>query len=240
MKAVILEDEQLAANRLQRMLQEVAKDIRVVAVFESIRDTKEYLRKHENINILFLDIHVADGNSFELFNLSDIKSHVIFTTAYDKYAIQAFRKNAVDYLLKPLKKIHLIEAIEKISALNRDDSHFQKSKYKKRIVVNFMSKLTSIKVEDIAYVYSKDRISYFYLNNGDKYASDFKLQDVEKMLDPKFFFRANRQFIIHIDALNQIKKHQASRLKITLNPVINTEIIISTEKTPLFRVWLEK
>lgn len=240
MKALILEDEQLAANRLKRMLKEVAVDIKVVATFESIKDTQEYLMEHTDIDILFLDIHVADGNSFELFNLSDIQSHVIFATAYDKYAIEAFRKNAIDYLLKPLKKIELAEAIEKVSMLNKDDHFLPQEKFKQRIVINFMSKLTSIKVKDIAYVYSKDKISYFYLNQGDKYASDYKLQDIEKMLNPKYFFRANRQFIIHIDALDQIKKHQASRLKITLNPRIDKEIIISTEKTPLFKTWLGK
>ena len=240
MKAVILEDEQLAANRLKRMLKEVAEDIKVVATFESIQDTKDYLIKSDNIDILFLDIHVADGNSFELFDISEVRSHVIFTTAYDKYAIEAFRKNAVDYLLKPLKKDQLAEAIEKVSTLNKDVPFLPTGKYKQRIVVNFMSKLTSIKVDDIAYVYSKDKISYFYLNNGDKYASDFKMQDVEKMLNPRYFYRANRQFIIHIDALDQIKKHQASRLKITLNPSIDKEIVISTDKTPLFKAWLEK
>lgn len=240
MKTIILEDEQLAANRLKRMLKEVAEDIKVVATFESIQDTKDYLSKNDNIDIIFLDIHVADGNSFELFNISKVRSHVIFTTAYDKYAIEAFRKNAVDYLLKPLKKDQLAEAIEKVSTLNNDVPILPTGKYKQRIVVNFMSKLTSIKVEDIAYVYSKDKISYFYLSNGDKYASDFKMQDIEKMLNPGLFFRANRQFIIHIEALYQIKKHQASRLKITLKPAIDKDIVISTDKTPLFKAWLEK
>lgn len=240
MRALILEDEQLAANRLKRMLKEVAEDIKVVATFESIQDTQEYLMKHDDVDILFLDIHVADGNSFELFNRSEVRSHVIFTTAYDKYAIEAFRKNAVDYLLKPLKKNQLAEAIEKVSVLNQDIPFLSTEKFKQRIVVNFMSKLTSLKVEDIAYIYSKDKISYFYLSNGDKYASDFKMHDVENMLNPKYFFRANRQFIIHIDALDQIKKHQASRLKITLKPYIDKDIVISTDKTPLFKAWLEK
>jgi len=240
MKAIILEDEQLAANRLKRMLKEVASDIKVIATFESIADTKDYLNRNSNVDLLFFDIHVADGNSFELFDLANIEGKVIFTTAYDKYAIEAFRKNAIDYLLKPLKKDQLAQAIEKatISAQENQSSH--DSSYRKRIVVNFMSKIQSLKIADIAYIFSLNKISYFYMKNGDRHASDYRLQDLEKILNPNQFFRANRQFIINIDSLDQIRKHQASRLRITLIPHIDKEIVISTDKTPLFKKWLEK
>lgn len=240
MKAIILEDEQFAANRLKRMISEVAADINVVDTFETVEDLADYLSQHDDIDILFLDIHVADGNSFELFRIIDVKSNVIFTTAYDQYAIDAFRKNAIDYLLKPLKKEQLSEAIAKAKPLTPGLLADLSAGYKKRIVIEFMSKLHSVKIEDIAFIYSRNKVSYFHTKDGQRYPSDFKLQDLEELLDPQRFFRANRQIIIHIDAVNTITKHQASRVKITLNPPIDEKIVISTDKTPLFKEWLER
>jgi two-component system, LytTR family, response regulator LytT len=240
MKAIILEDEQLAANRLKRMINEVAPDIKVIATFETIEDTAAYLLNNTDTDLVFLDIHVADGNSFELFRIMDVKSNVIFTTAYDQYAIDAFRTNAIDYLLKPLKKDQLAEAIAKAKPVTRNLLTGFPSRYKKRIVIQFMSKLHSIKTEDIAYIFSKNKVSYFYTKEGQRYPSDFKLQDLEELLDPQSFFRANRQFIINIDAVVGIAKHQASRVKITLVPPIDENIVISTDKTPIFKEWLER
>ncbi len=240
MKAVILEDEQLAAKRLKRLINEVAPDIKIVSTFETVLDTANYLLNNTDVDILFLDIHVADGNSFELFRIIDVKSSVIFTTAYDKYAIEAFRKNATDYLLKPLKKIQLAEAIAKATPINPQLLKDIPSEYKKRIVIQFLSKLYSIKTEDIAYIYSRNKVSYFYTKDGLRYPSDYKLQDLEDLLDAIFFFRVNRQFIINIDAIDNITKHKASRVKITVNPPIEDDIVISTDKTPQFKEWLDR
>lgn len=240
MKAIILEDEQFAANRLKRMISEVVTDINVMAVFETVEELAGYLLENDDLDILFLDIHVADGNSFELFKMIDVKSNVIFTTAYDQYAIDAFRKNAIDYLLKPLKKEELAEAIAKAKPVNASQVADLSSGYKKRIVIQFMSKLHSVKTDDIAYIYSKNKVSYFYTKDGQRYPSDFKLKELEELLDPQHFFRANRQFIVHIDAVQTITKHQASRVKITLEPPIDETIVISTDKTPLFKKWLER
>ncbi|MFT4536414.1 MAG: two-component system response regulator LytT [Saprospiraceae bacterium] len=240
MKAIILEDEQLATNRLLRLIREVAPDVNVVANFESIKDTIEYLDDNDDIDLLFLDIHVADGNSFELFELKQIKGNVVFTTAYNKYAIEAFRKNATDYLLKPIRKEHLVDAIEKAAATSIDHSKNEENKYRNRILIKFMSKIHSLKTADIAYIFSKNKISYFYTKSGDRYPSDIKLLELEEMLDPSLFFRANRQFLIHIDALDKIVRHQGSRLRITLKPIIDEELVISTDKTPFFKEWLEQ
>ena len=240
MNVIIVEDEQLAASRLKRMIHEVAPDIKVVSIFETVEDTASFLSRRNDIEIIFLDIHVADGNSFELFNIIDIKCNVIFTTAYDQYAIEAFRKNATDYLLKPLKKEQLAEAIAKANPVSNKLLNEIKSPYKKRIIIKFMSKLHSIKTNEIAYIFSKNKISYFYMIDGQRYASDYKLQDVEKLLDPSIFFRANRQFIIHIDAVESMTKHQASRIKVAVKPVISETIIISTDKTPVFKEWLNR
>ena len=240
MKAIILEDEKLATNRLKRMLTEVAPDIEVLAAFETVEDTARFLLSNTGIDLLFLDIHVADGKSFELFDLVDVKGSVIFITAYDQYAIDAFRKNAIDYLLKPIKKEQLIEAITRATPVETTLLSEIPSEFKSRILIRFLSKLNSIKVSEISYFFSKNKISYFYTRDGKRYPSDYKMQDLEKMLDPKFFFRVNRQFIIHIDSISQIKKHQASRLKILLSPAISENIVISTDKTPIFREWIDR
>lgn len=238
--AVILEDELIASKRLSRMIQELDADIKILHVFESIKETQLYYSKAtEQPDLLFLDIHVADGNSFELFNLIEIESKVIFTTAFDEYAISALRKNAKDYLLKPIKSIELSEALTKAT------SHIQRSildsnASKERLLFRFGTKLHSLKFDDISYIFSKNKISYFVTKNGQKLPSDYKLQDLEEQVDHSLFFRANRQYIIHINAIDSIKTHSASRLKLTLNPPIDGNLIISTEKTREFKKWIDR
>lgn len=238
--AVLLEDEQIASNRLKRMINEVAKDIEVLAIFESIEETANYLINNNHPDMLFVDIHVADGNSFELFNIIDVKSKVIFTTAYDKYAIDAFRKNATDYLLKPLKKEELAEAIRKATPLMPNLKNEFTEKFKNRFLIKFANKLHSVKTTDIAYIFSKNKISFFYTFSGQRFASDYKLQDLEQMLNPQYFFRANRQFIIHIDSIVKMQRYEASRVILSLNPPIEEVIIVSTEKTRVFKDWMER
>ncbi len=242
MKAIILEDEIIASNRLRRMINEVDEDIQILAAFTSIQDTASFLiEQEEQPHILFLDIHVLDGNSFELFNLMDISGKVIFTTAYDEYAVEAFRKNAIDYLLKPIKKDQLSEAIKRAKPGNEiKDSIPVEEGYKSRILIKFGSKIKSVKTEDIAYIYSQNKISYFYTHDGDRIPSDFKLQDLEEMLDPDLFFRLNRQFIAFIDSITKISTHNASRLRIELVPSIDEKIVVSTEKTRVFKKWIER
>ena len=237
--ALILEDEDFAAQRLKRMIEELAHDIKVIEIFESIEETANYLISNEQPDMLFVDIHVADGNSFELFEVVEVKSKVIFTTAYDNYAIEAFRKNATDYLLKPINKNQLAEAIEKATPLNIASEKMRLSEYRNRFLIKFGSKLYSIRSTEIAYIYSKNKVSYFYTVDGERVASDYRLQDLESMLDPKLFFRANRQFIVHIDSIEKMLRHDSSRVKLTLKPHIDEEIVISTDKTRVFKKWLD-
>lgn len=242
MKAIILEDEIIASNRLKRMINEIDEEIEVLAAFTSIQDTASFLLElEEQPDILFLDIHVVDGNSFELFNILDINSKVIFTTAYDEYAVEAFRKNAIDYLLKPIKKDQLKEAIKRAKpGTEIKEAIPAEEGYKSRILIKFGSKIKSVKTEDIAYIFSQNKISYFYTHSGDRVPSDYKLQDLEEMLDPDLFFRLNRQFIAYIDSISKISTHNASRLKIELTPPIDEKIVVSTEKTRIFKKWIER
>jgi len=240
MNVIILEDEFIASKRLQRLIKEVDDSIHIVSTFTSIQDTAEYLiTVEEQPDMMFVDIHVVDGNSLESFNLVEIESKVVFITAYDEYAVNAFRLNATDYLLKPIKRNELKEAIEKAEPKQAADlPTLQEEQYKSRFLVKFNAKLYNVKPEDIAYIFSHNKVSYFYLKDGSRIPSDFGLHELMDKLNPALFFRANRQFIIHIDSVAEMKTHSASRLKLTLLPDINQSVVISTERTRLFKNWL--
>ncbi len=243
MKSIIVEDEIVAAQRLLRMLTETNEPIENIAIFESVEEIATYLLANEHPDILFLDIEVADGNSFELFKIMEVKSKVIFTTAYSEFGAAAFRKNAADYLLKPIKLEELKEAIVKVKnqlPVAQDAFVELPQQYKDRFLIKFGSKITVIKTEDIAYIYSENKIAYFYLRSGLKVASDYKLQDLEAMLDPKMFFRVNRQFIVHIDAILAMNTFTKARVNLKLVPAFREDIIVSTEKTPELKEWLER
>lgn len=226
------------------MLHELYSDgVEVIDVFQSIADLADYLLKHEHPDILFQDIMVSDGNSFDLYEIVNVQSNVIFTTAYDEYAIKAMRNNAVDYLLKPLKKDELVHAIERATVMS--DQIIKKvskelNTYKERFLVRFGNKLHSIKSSEIAYIYSEEKLSFFILKDGQRVASDYRLQSLEKELDPKLFFRANRQFIIHIDSIAKMLRYSRARVNLKLIPDYPHDIIISTENTPRFKKWIDR
>jgi len=244
-KAIIVEDEAIASRRLKRLISEIGSpEIEILDVFDNVSETAAFLLENEHPDLIFLDIHVADGNSFELFNIVDeIRSGIIFTTAYNDYAPLAFRKQALDYLLKPVKREELLEAIHRNNSLTKRDVEEIKSSYsefKNRFLIRFGAKLHIIKTEDIAYIYSENKISYFVLNEGRKIPSDYKLQELELMLDPDQFFRANRQLIVYIDAISEILTYSKSRVKLRLQPPYKSDMVVSTETTPKLKAWLDR
>lgn len=241
MTFIILEDEMIAAQRLARMVKEIYPEWQHTGVFESVEELAGHLLAHGQPDVLFMDIQVADGNSFELFNVIDVRSKIIFTTAYSEFAVNAFRHNAVDYLMKPINGEELKKALEKLAwfdpAKNKElTEHF--TEFKNRFLIKFGSKLTVVNTSDLAYVYSENKIGYFVQRNGHKVASDYKLQDLESQLDPRYFFRVNRQFIVHIDSISSMNTYSKARINLRLNPEFKEDIIISTEKTPEFKEWL--
>lgn len=242
MKAIILEDELIASRRLERMIEEVNPDVQVIRTFETIEDISEYLNAHEHPDVLFLDIHVADGNSFELLRTIDIKSKVVFVTAFDEYAVEAFRKNAIDYLLKPIKIDELREAISRVKASPRISAEaierLSPETSSNRFLIRFGAKLYVVKHEDIAYVYSENKISYFIQHDGKKVPSDLRMQDILDTLNPDLFFRLNRQCIANINAVGDILSYSKSRLRVKLIPPLNEDLVVSTETTPDFKLWL--
>ena len=242
--AIILEDEAIASRRLKRMIHEICgDDVEVVATFQGLSDLGEYLLSNEHPDILFQDIMVADGNSFDLYDIVDVRSKVIFTTAYDEFAIQALRRNAMDYLLKPLKMEELSNAISRIQNLDTSslkDLRREITPFKERFLIRFGNKLHSITTQDIAYIYSEEKLSFFILKDGKRVASDYSLQVLQDELDPQKFFRVNRQFIVHIDSVSQILRFSRARLNLKLDPPFPQDIIISTENTPRFKEWMDR
>ena len=231
MKAVIIEDEEIIAHVLKNKIQKVANDVEVMTVLPSLKTARRWLGENAEPDFMFMDIQLSDGVSFDIFNDFNLKCPVIFTTAYDEYAIRAFKVNGVDYLLKPVKESDLSAAIDKCRKLidkkdgpPADIAELIKnlanpsgiSKYKEKFIINVRNQWMPVNTKDIA-CFSKEVLNYIYLSNGDKYMIDYvTLEEVEELLDPKQFYRANRQFIINIDAVQTVKPVENSKLIVRL------------------------
>jgi len=250
MKVVIIEDEKHARENLQRMLLEIEPQAEILASFDSVSTSVAWFKEHE-AELVFMDIHLADDLSFSIFDQVSVKSPIIFTTAYDQYAIQAFKVNSIDYLLKPIDVEELKIALEKYKELKSpaNDSlleikeailNQQRNTYQQRFLVKKGEKISSVKVEDIAYFESEDRYVILVKNDGQRFFVDYKLQVLEGMLDPQLFFRLNRSFICHFNAIDNMHSLSKSRIKVNLEPANSREIIVSSDNTRLFKKWLNR
>ncbi|ULQ55322.1 LytTR family DNA-binding domain-containing protein [Flavihumibacter rivuli] len=252
MRTLIVEDEQLATERIKLLLQEVCPEAQIVACTDSIEETAQWLRNQAPPDLILLDIHLADGNAFELFGKVDISSPVIFTTAYDQYAIQAFKVLSIDYLLKPVEKDALYAAIRKLQLLKQSAQQvtdyspllefFQRSKkpYKSRFLGKIGNKSFFIDISDVAYFMADNKIVYLFTHDGLRYIIDHTLEHLETVLDPGQFFRANRSTIVHVSAIEQVKPYINSRLKLTIKSGTGKdELIVSRERVTDFRSWAD-
>jgi two-component system, LytTR family, response regulator LytT len=254
MNVLILEDEILSAQRAKMLLHEHDPTISVVETIDSVEDATDWLSRNPEPDLMLVDIHLSDGLSFDLFKKVQIKSPVIFTTAYDQYAIQAFKMNSIDYLLKPLDKAELGFALNKFNALSQERKSlltsdiqrimqtFQASnkKYKNRFLVKFGDNIQFKNTDEIAYIFADDKITYLVSIEGRRFIIDYKLEQLEDLLDPQFFFRLNRKFIIRIDAVQKIKTLINSRLQVFLKPNFEQDIFVSKEKMSEFKTWLDQ
>ncbi len=250
MKVIIVEDEKHARDMLEKLLLEVEPSIEILAKLDTVKNTVEWLQNN-HADLIFLDIHLADDLSFKIFDQIEVKTSIIFTTAYDQYALQAFKVNSVDYLLKPIEKEELIASINKYKTIKAPTQmvHYQKlmqameenqQKYQERFIVSRGDKIMSIKIDQVAYFEGEDRYVYLVKKDGARYIIDYKLGDLEAILNPKHFFRLNRSFIAHFESIDRIISMSKSRVKVELNPAARREIMVSSANTRGFKMWLNK
>ncbi len=254
MNVLILEDETLSAQRAKSLLKEHDSNISVLETIDSVEDATTWFSKNPEPDLMLVDIHLSDGSSFDLFKKISVKSPVIFTTAYDQYAIQAFKLNSIDYLLKPLDKKELGNALNKYYSLTNDQKSLQSvdiqrisqtlqsmnKKYKNRFLVKYGDSIQFKNVEEIAYFFADDKIIYLVSNEGKRYIVDFKLEQLEDLLDPQYFFRLNRKVIVRIDSVQKIKSMINSRLQVFLKPNFEQEIFVSKERGSEFKTWIDQ
>jgi DNA-binding LytR/AlgR family response regulator len=256
-KVLIVEDEMPSARKLKTFIKQVAPDFEVVDILDSVGQTIEFL-KGEKVDLIFLDIHLSDGNSFSIFEQIKVEIPIIFTTAFDQYAIEAFQQVSVDYLLKPLVKERLEQAIEKFrkfhqsgykqneqqfdyQALNKlIENNFRQTEYQERFMVHFRDKIKTIHVAEIASFYADSRSVFILTYEGHIFDVAFTLEQLEAKLNPKFFFRANRKCLVHIKAVKDAVIYSKSKLKLNVQPELPFEVIVSSEKTPKFKQWLSQ
>lgn len=249
MNAIIIEDEKPAARRLLKLLS--IYSIKIQATIHSLSDAENWLDSHSHPDLIFLDIQLSDGLSFELFNNRNINSAIIFTTAYDEYALKAFKVNSIDYLLKPIDKEDLKAAIQKYesqqkqSHINFDDlkaifgDKHEDQHYKERFTIKVGEHLKVFETQDIDCFLSQHKTSYLLTKNGRQYPMEKSLEEVDGLLSPKTFFRINRGYIIHINAIKDIITYSNSRLKVVLRQDLNETLIVSRERVKDFKAWLE-
>ncbi len=245
-QAIIIEDEPLAAQRLQVLLEEVSNLIQLQATLDTVEAAVAYLQLHVP-ELIFLDINLFDRPSFEIFDLVEVRSPIIFTTAYSEFAIKAFEQNSIDYLLKPISKEALARSIQKFFTLKRQvnpsfQSLLAKSQlhFREKFLIKQGLNLCIIQVKDIAYFYSEDKLSFIITNGGKRFPLETSLNEIETSIDPKLFFRINRKFVIRVEAIQSMTYLSKSKLKLTLVPRLEKEelIIVAIEKVGSFRRWL--
>jgi DNA-binding LytR/AlgR family response regulator len=256
MKAVIIEDESLIARQLQSKINQVADDVQILEILPSLKTAKRWLLNNAEPDLMFMDIQLSDGISFELFEHFQLKCPVIFTTAYDEYAVRAFKVNGIDYLLKPVDAEDLKKAIQKarliigsmdsapntlpdlVQTLQNPDK--KTPIYKEKFVVSVKRNWVPIQTKDIALFY-RDNLIYLYTFNGERYITDYTtLDEIEELLNPRDYTRANRQSIVHIDAIQSIKPMENQKLVLHLKAPLSMSQDVSREKAPAFKRWWER
>lgn len=253
MKVFIIEDEELAVKKIIGCLNQVAPAAEVMGTADSIVSSVAWLEQQQP-DLILMDIELADGQSFEIFNRVTVTCPVIFTTSYDEFALKAFKVHSVDYLLKPIQKDELKAAIEKYQQhfsgaeeINKLDllvnelrERLHAKEYRKRFLVKFAQKLVSVEVSDIAYFFSDGRIIFFKTRDNKKYVVDYTLEDLETMLDPARFFRISRSHYISIDCIEQVDDFFGNRLILQLRPSSEKDALVSRERVAAFKAWMGK
>ncbi len=252
MKILIVEDEMAAARRLEKMILEAHPTAEILAQIDSVEAAVSWLSANAAADLIFMDIHLADGSAFEIFQHVRVEKPIIFTTAYDEYALQAFKVNAVDYLLKPIKQAELASSIKKFQKIFVEKTpaapdyaslaeaiRQSEGQYLRRMLIKFGQSYKLVELPEVSYFYTKDKISFLVTRAGKRFPIDYPLDKLETMLDPRQFYRINRQFIVNVTAISAMHTYSKSRVKLDLEPPTgDMETIVSTERAADFKKWL--
>lgn len=250
-KILIVEDEKPAARRLARLIKELNPDSEIIGFCDGVQSAVDFLKQNPTPDLIMLDIQLGDGVSFDIFKQVKVDCPVIFTTAYDEFAIKAFELNSIDYLLKPINIDSLKKSLSKYEQLQKQKIRLnlenilpaigkEEKQYKKRFLIAIGERLVSINTDDIAYFSSIDKSTFIVDQGNMYYAIDFSLDKLEELLEPEQFFRINRQFIISSSSIDKIFILSKSRIKLILQPNTKEEILVSNARTHEFREWLDK
>lgn len=254
MNVLIIEDEPLAAGNLRLLLKECDPALEVVDVLDSVDSSVKWLIEHKHPDLIFMDIHLGDGICFEIFNQVKVSSFIIFATAYDQYALEAFKVNSVDYLLKPINKKAINEALEKFNSFSAKGQQevskktmnkllelidHKKTEYKDRFVVKVGAHIRMIEVSEIACFYSLDKATYLVTRSGSNYLVDYPLERLGAMLNPARFYRVNRKYIVEIGAIEDVISTAATRMRVAIKNVKDNKLMVSRDRIKGFKLWLE-
>lgn len=251
MKVLIIEDEKPAAEKLVRLLARLAPAIQVLGVLGSVEKARQWFREHTGPDLIFMDIELSDGLSFEIFNPGQPACPVIFTTAFDEYWQEAFEHNSIDYLLKPIRAEKLLFALHKYENLkNHFTSNVQEllhwkrqatdRGYKRRFLVKRGTDYVSVRADEIAYLYATHKLVCLVDEKGQKFILDHSLSEIEKQLDPSSFYRINRKYLVHLKAIRRIRSHTKSKLLLDLEPAAPEEVLIPQENVMAFKAWMDR
>lgn len=253
MKALIIEDEPQAAERLVTLLRAIQSDWQVVDILDSVTRSVSWFKTNSFCDLVFMDIQLADGLSFEIFEKANVKSPVIFTTAYNEYALKAFKVNSIDYLLKPVDRDELAAAITKFKSLTQLEGMPEKmmesisyamqmltKRYKERFVVKVGEHLRSIEVSDILFFFSQEKTTFAQTMDGRKHILDFTLDQLEELLSPQRFFRVNRKYIVAVHAIQDMINYTNSRLRLVVKTCDDDDIVVARERVQEFKTWLDQ
>jgi DNA-binding LytR/AlgR family response regulator len=251
MKVLLIEDEHLAMRRLKKLLLEALPEINILAELDSVESSLQWLKTNPDPEVIFTDVQLADGTCFDIFHQHATKAKIIFITAYNEYALDAFKISAADYLLKPLKEDELHRTVQRLqehrkNTLSNIDYErlaqailFEENKFNRRYLIRFGEQVRTVQSHEIAYIYTTLKAVFLVLQTGKEYPVDKTLDQLEKELDPSKFFRINRQFIVSMNSIGNMHVVSKSRIQIDLIPEYKgDDIIVSTEKSPLFKIWL--
>lgn len=247
MKVVIVENEQLAAEKLIGLIKNIQPEVEVIQVLETVEEAVNWFTQNISPDLIFMDIQLDDGISFEIFDAVKITAPIIFTTAYDEYAIRAFKVNSIDYLLKPIEKDALDQALQKFKsqfAVNNLEDKVERiinqinTKYKTRFFIKIGVRFKSIPIENICCFFVQERNTFLKTDAGKNFDLDDSLDQLQKRVDPNLFFRINRNFLVNINYIDEIISYSANRLKLIIKH--NEDIIVSRDKVSDFKQWMDR